>query len=125
MIKLTEENPRLTRAIWKDTLIDAAIFRQWVTNLGRKDAYARIAHLICELFVRMNAIGLVERNTMEWPMNQTEIGDAVGLSYVHVNRTLQELRGNNLIALKENRLTVLDWEGLKAAADFDIGYLFL
>ncbi len=117
--------PRLTDAFWRNTLIDAAIFREWVTNIGRREAYNRIAHLICELLVKMRAVGLAQDHTAEIPVSQSEIGDATGLSNVHVNRVLTELRGDGLIEITGRRVTVLDWERLKEVGDFDPTYLHL
>jgi CRP-like cAMP-binding protein len=85
-------HPRLSDLLWRDTLIDAAIFRQWMVGLGRRDAYGRIAHLLCELLVRMRAVELVEDHAFTLPVTQAELGDAFGLSTVHVNRVLQDLR---------------------------------
>jgi CRP-like cAMP-binding protein len=116
--------PRLAGAFWRETLIDAAIFRKWILGLGRKQADARIAHFLCEMTTRMRAVGLFEGNTCVWPFTQMEIGDALGLSTVHVNRTLQEdMRAAGLITLTKNKLTVKDWEGLKALGEFDPTYL--
>jgi CRP-like cAMP-binding protein len=120
---LCERFPRIGSAFWRETLIQAAVFREWVTNVGRREAYGRIAHLLCEMVVRMRAVGLVENYTCELPMTQNELADATGMSTVHVNRTLQELRADRLITLKGASLTVLDWEGLKQAGDFDPTYL--
>ena len=85
-------HPRIADVFWRDTLIDAAVFREWVVNVGRRDAYARIAHVLCEVYVRLRAVGLVNGQAFEMPITQAELGDATGLSTVHVNRTLQELR---------------------------------
>ena len=115
--------PRIGSAFWRETLIQAAIFREWVTNVGRREAYGRVAHLLCEMAVRMRAVGLADANTCDLPMTQNELADATGMSTVHVNRTLQELRADGLITLKGASLTVLDWNGLKHAGDFDPTYL--
>lgn len=125
MAAMTEAHPRIARAIWKDTLIDAAVFRQWMASIGRRSAYQRIAHLICEMFVKSEVVGLTDGRRMAWPVTQNEMGDALGLSLVHVNRTLQELRAEELITLKDGVLAVLDWEGLKRAGQFDRGYLHM
>jgi CRP-like cAMP-binding protein len=122
---LCRRYPRLNDALWRQTLIDAAIFREWVTNIGRRDAYNRIAHLFCEWVVRLRTVGLVRDHTCELPMTQSELGDAMGISTVHVNRVLQELRGNGLISLRGSTLRVLDWEQLKQVGDFDPTYLHL
>jgi CRP-like cAMP-binding protein len=117
--------PRIASLFWRNTLIDAAVFREWMTGIGRRSAYARIAHLFCELLVRFQAIGLAEGCTIELSVTLAEIGDALGLSTVHVNRVFQELRGDGLITSKGGALTVLDWEGLKQAGEFDPTYLHL
>ena len=117
--------PRIGDAFWRDTLIDAAVFREWIMNLGRREAYERIAHLLCEFYVRLKAVGLTNGPAYEMPFTQAELADATGLSAVHVNRTLQELRGEGLITLRAGSLTVLDWERLKEAGEFDPAYLHL
>ena len=117
--------PRIGDAFWRDTLIDAAVFREWIMNLGRREAYGRMAHLLCEFYVRLKAVGLTNGDACDLPFTQAELADATGLSAVHVNRTLQELRGEGLIALRAGSLTVLDWERLKEAGEFDPAYLHL
>jgi CRP-like cAMP-binding protein len=117
--------PRIAGALWRETMVDAAIFQEWMTNIGQRSAYARIAHLICELFIRFRAVGLAKDYTIGFPITQDEIGDAMGLSSVHVNRSLQALRKNGLIALKNVSLEILDWPGLQDAGDFDPTYLHL
>jgi CRP-like cAMP-binding protein len=124
LLDLCDRFPRLAGAFWRETLIDGAIFRKWLLGLGRKAADARLAHFLCELVTRMRAVGLVEGNTCVWPFSQVEIGDALGLSTVHVNRTLQEeLRAKGLIELTKGKLTVLDWGRLQRLGEFDPTYL--
>ena len=125
LTKLCARFPRLTNALWRETLTDAAIFKEWVLNVGRRDAYAGVAHLICEVVTRMRAVGLVHDDRCAFPMTQNELADAVGISAVHVNRTLQELRTAGLIALGRGKLHLLDWEGLQQAGDFAPEYLYL
>jgi CRP-like cAMP-binding protein len=122
---ICERYPRITAAFWRETLIDAAIFREWMTSLGRREAYARIAHLLCELLVRLRAVGLAENHTCELPITQAEFADALGLTTVHVNRVLQELRADGLIRMKGQQLTIPDWEKLKEVGEFDPTYLHL
>jgi CRP-like cAMP-binding protein len=117
--------PRIAAAFWREALIDASIFKEWITNIGRREAYARVAHVLCEVLVRLRAVGLAEDHICEFPITQSEFSDATGLSTVHVNRTLQELRGDGLIELKAARLRVLDWDRLKEAGEFDPTYLHL
>jgi len=112
-------------AFWRETLIDSAIFREWMTSMGQREAYGRIAHLLCEMLVRMRAVGLAEGHACNLPITQAEFGDALGLSTVHVNRVLQELRANELIELKGDRLNILDWDKLKEEGGFDPTYLHL
>ena len=122
---LVRRFPRIGDAFWRDTLVDAAIFRAWMVGMGRREAYGRIAHLLCELLVRLRAVELADDHAFNLPVTQAELGDALGLSTVHVNRVLQELRGNDLITLRGGFLTVLDWDGLKTAGEFDPAYLQL
>jgi CRP-like cAMP-binding protein len=117
--------PRLTAAFWRETLVEGAIFREWLLNVGRREAYHRMAHMLCELLVRLRAVGLAEDHACNLPITQGEFADALGVSTVHVNRVLQELRAHGLIELKGERLHVPDWEGLKQAGDFDPIYLHL
>ena len=120
---LCSRYPRLAAALWRETLIDGAIFRAWIKNLGRHEASAHMAHFLCEIMSRLNAIGRVEKLSCAWPFTQSEMGDALGLSVVHVNRVLQEIRGAGLITLTRDRLTVLDWDRLAALGEFDPLYL--
>jgi len=125
MNDLCESHYRVAKAFWRETLIHAAIFREWVLNVGRRDAYSALAHVLCEFVTRMRAVGLTDGNRCDFPLTQEELGDALGITTVHVNRTLMEIRGAGLISLKGGVLTVLDWEGLKAAGEFDPTYLHL
>ncbi len=121
---LNRRCPRIADVFWRDTLIDAAVFREWMAGLGRRDAFARMAHLLCELFLRFKAVGLANGHGFELPVTQAELADALGLSTVH-NRTIQELRAKNLIVLRGSALTIPDWEALKQAGEFDPTYLHL
>jgi CRP-like cAMP-binding protein len=123
LIDLTRRYPRIAAAFWRDTLIDAAIFREWMVGLGRRDAYQRIAHLFCEMALRIKAVGLANNGSYDLPVTQAELGDALGLSNVHVNRVLMDLRKNKLISLRSTTITIIDWEQLKRAGDFDPLYL--
>jgi CRP-like cAMP-binding protein len=117
--------PRITAAFWRETLIDAAIFREWVMNVGQREAYQRMAHLFCELMVRLRAVGLAEDHACDLPITQGELADAIGVSTVHVNRVLQEMRSHGIIELRGDRLNIPDWETLKRVGDFDPTYLHL
>lgn len=116
--------PNLTRLLWRDTLLDAAVFREWVVNVGRRSAAERIAHLLCELATRLRAAGLAgDDGSYALPLTQAELADATGLSVVHVSRTLQELRATGLVEFRGGTLAVRDWERLKRRGGFDPGYL--
>jgi len=115
--------PNVRRAIWLDSLVDSSVFREWVVNVGRRDARARIAHLLCELAARLKAAGLTEGDMYDFPLTQEQIGDATGLTSVHTNRTLQSLRREGLIGLWSSRLTILDWNALADVGDFNERYL--
>ncbi len=118
-----QAHPDLARLLWLDTLLDAATYREWVVNIGRRSAYQRVAHLLCELATRLRAAGLAKGRGCDLPVTQAELADATGLSAVHVNRTVQALRRDGLIELRGAAFLALDWEGLKRAAGFDPTYL--
>lgn len=122
---LIRNHQGIATALWRDSLVDASIFREWIANIGARSAIPRIAHLFCELFVRMNVLGLSHDNSIVLPLTQADIGDATGLSTVHVNRSIQHLRSLRVIALRERRLHILNWAGLQAEALFDPSYLHL
>jgi CRP-like cAMP-binding protein len=123
MEELPAMRPELGRALWWATLVDEAVLRSWISNIGRRDAYQRLAHLFCELHARLKLVGLVEGDRFDLPMTQEVLADAQGLTPVHVNRTLQALRGEGLIELSERMLTILDVARLHKAAGFDPSYL--
>jgi len=123
LMDLTASNPEIRLAVWIDTLIDASIFREWVVNVGRRDSRARIAHLLCELVFRLKRSGAGQNGFFDFPLTQEQLADATGLTAVHTNRTLQSLRRDKLIKLNSGMLTVLDWEALCEAGDFDELYL--
>jgi CRP-like cAMP-binding protein len=125
LARLIEQNPRIAGAFWRDTLVDAALFREWIVNLGSRDTYSRIAHLNCEVYLKLNAVELTNGNSFEFPVTQSEIGDATGLSTVHVNRSVMELRKDGLIILEKGRCTIRDLGRLEQAAMFDPTYLHL
>ena len=115
--------PAIAKALWTETLVDGAIFREWVVNVGRRDSRARVAHLLCELSIRMEAAGLASDHRYELPMTQEQLGDAVGLTSVHVNRVLRQLGEEGLISRDRRSIVILDWQRMRAAADFNDRYL--
>ena len=119
------ERPGLAKAFWWATLVDEAVLRSWIVNIGRRDAFEAIGHLICELYVRMKNIGLVEGDRFEVPLTQEEIGDALGLTSVHVNRVLQRLRSEDLISFSHGMLTIHDYRRLEKASGFNPNYLHI
>lgn len=122
---LMEESPRIARALWWHALVTAAVQREWTMNVGQRTAYERIAHLICELFLKLRVVGLTDGDSCDWPLTQADIADATGLTPVHVNRTLQALRRAGLIELQARRLTIPDLGALMDAALFNPNYLHL
>ena len=118
-------SPRLARALWWSSLVSESTAREWVLNVGRRQAAPRMAHLFCELLVRLQAVGLADANSYDLPLTQNDLADTLGLTSVHVNRTLMDLRKAKLIELKARRLTVLDVARLKAVAEFKPNYLHL
>jgi CRP-like cAMP-binding protein len=123
LLDLATHHPNIARAMWLDTLVDSSIFREWVVNVGRRDARTRIAHLLCELALRLQASGAVRDGVHRFPLTQEQLADATGLTSVHTNRTLQALRREGLISLTSNALVVLDWERLRDVGDFSERYL--
>ncbi len=121
--RITEEHPHLTRLLWLNTVLDSAIHRQWLVVMGRQSALGQLAHLICELFLRLQAVEQTEGLSFRLPITQTEMGDALGLSTVHVNRTLQELRADGLLTWRGDKIEILDWGRLQEVAGFDPDYL--
>lgn len=123
--KLTEEHGHLTRLLWLDTIIDAAIHRQWLVAMGRRSGLGHLAHLVCELFTRLSAVGLNDGQTFHMPLTQTVLSDALGLSTVHVNRLIAELRREGLVRWSNPQIEILDWPRLAQIAEFDPTYLRL
>jgi len=125
MDNLTTNRPRITQALWWENLVTTSIQREWMLNIGQRTAYERIAHLLAELFLRLRSVKLTNGDSCDFPITQTDIADATGLTAVHVNRTLQELRRDGLIILEHKRLTIPDLQRLREAALFNPNYLHL
>lgn len=119
------ERPALARALWWCSLVDEATLREWLVNVGGRSAEHRVAHLLCELLLRLETVGLTNGGSYELPLTQAEIADTMGLSHVHVNRVLQRLRAEGLITLKDKQLVILDVPKLKAFSGFNPNYLHL
>ena len=125
LIDITERHPHLTRLLWLDTIIDAAIHRQWLVAMGRRSGLGHLAHLVCELYLRLQAVGQTGDMTFDLPLTQATLGDALGLSTIHVSRLISELRGEGVINWSGGRIDILDWRRLAEIAEFDPTYLRL
>lgn len=125
LIDITERHPHLGRLLWLDTIIDAAIHRQWLVAMGRRSGLGHLAHLVCELYLRLQTVGQTGDLTFELPLTQTTLGDALGLSTVHVSRLISELRSEGVVAWAGGRIDILDWRRLAEIAEFDPTYLRL
>ena len=122
---LAFDRPAIGRALWYETLVDASIFREWVLNVGRRDARTRLAHLLCEFALRMEAQGLIDGGGFELPITQEQLADAVGLTPVHVNRTLKSLEADGLITRNKRNIVFPSWERMRDVGDFNPRYLHL
>ena len=125
MDRLTARYPRVAQALWWEALVNAAIQREWTFNVGQRTAYERIAHLLTELFLRLRTVKMTNGTSCDFPLTQNDLAEATGLTAVHVNRTLQELRRDGLIELERRQLTILDMQRLMEAAMFNANYLHL
>lgn len=122
---MLERSRSLTHILWRETLVDAAIFREWVVSIGTRDALARVAHILCELALRLGVVGLAPDRRFPFPGSQTDMADACGISAVHANRMIQELRARGLIEWDNRVVKIRDWAELVQVADFDPDYLHL
>jgi CRP-like cAMP-binding protein len=123
--EMLDRSPQLTQVFWRETFIEAAIFREWVTNVGRRESVVRVAHLICELAARLQAVDLARDLCFTIPLTQAELADACGISSVHANRVVQELRRLGLVEWDSKQVRILDWDGLVRIGDFSAEYLQL
>lgn len=123
--ELTARHPGIAAAFWRDTLVDAGIFRAWLISLGQRSAFEHVAHLFCELYLKLQAVGLAGDHRCPLPITQADIADALGLTPVHVNRVLQEMRGRTLITLRGRMLVIQAWDELLRLSEFDPTYLQL
>jgi CRP-like cAMP-binding protein len=123
--EITFRCPAVGMALWYETLVESAIFREWVVNIGRRDARTRIAHLLCEFALRLELAELGQHTAYELPITQEQLADAVSLTSVHVNRTLMKLEDEQLITRTKRVISVVDWDKLVAVADFQPRYLHL
>ena len=122
---MLDRSPHLTQAFWRDTFIRLGIMREWVTNLGRRDAIARVAHVVCELAVRLQNVDLAQNLSFSIPWTQTDLADACGISNVHANRVVQELRRHGLVEWDSRKVMIRDWDAVAKIGDFSDEYLQL
>lgn len=122
---LTANHPRITRALWWATLTDEGTLREWLVNMGQRRADRQMAHLFCELLVRLQTVGCADQDSFEFPLSQADLADTLGVTTVHVNRVLQELRAQKLVLWRSKRVQIPDVERLKAFCDFNPNYLHL
>jgi CRP-like cAMP-binding protein len=120
---ISENHPHLARLLAVHIAVDGAIHRQWIVAMGRRSALEHTAHLLCELFLRLQVVGLTESYSFKLPLTQAELGDTLGLSTVHVNRVLQELRKEGLITWRGETVVIEDWPRLQELAEFDPAFL--
>ncbi len=126
IVRVAFDRPAVGKAMWIDTLVDGSIFREWIANVGRRDARTRIAHLLCEFSLRLQLAGLGKQSNYELPMTQEQLADTTGLTPVHVNRTIKTLEREGLIDRTSARSIVIgDWRRLAEVGDFQSGYLHL
>jgi CRP-like cAMP-binding protein len=121
---LTKTSATLTELLWRSTLVDAAINREWIVSIGARSAAIRLAHLFCEMYLRLERIGHATTTTFQLPLTQVDLADATGLTAVHANRMLRQLRESGLVAFRQGEVEILDWDGLRRFAKFDPAYLF-
>ena len=125
LVRVTETEPHLTRVLWLSTTIDAAIQREMIASIGRRTPLQRLAHLLCEQYLRLEVVGLAAGGAFGFAMTQADLADVLGLSLVHTNRTVQDLRATGLVSWSQSDVTILDFEKLVRLARFDAGYLNL
>lgn len=125
IIEATRRRPGLAQALWWSTLVDEAVLRHWLVNMGQRDAFDRIAHLFCEMWERMNQVDRTHGGSFTMPVTQEQLGDTMGLTPVHTNGVLQRMRGAGLISIEGKRVTIHDMAEMRRIADFDSEYLHL
>jgi len=123
LMQVARSYPKVAEAFWRDCSVDASILSQWVVNVGRRDARSRLAHLICEMAIRLENAGLGTRYSFRLQASQSQLADALGMTSVHVNRTVRALREAELVIMNGRKVEVQDWNGLARLGDFDEGYL--
>lgn len=122
---ISERHPHLARLLGVSLAVDGAIHRHWIVAMGRRSAFEHTAHLLCEIFLRLRTVGLTDVYSFKLPLTQAELADTLGLSAVHVNRVLQDLREKRLITWQGETMVIEDWPYLQKIAEFDPTFLSL
>ncbi len=125
LAQITAEEPHLSRLLWLSTLMDSAIQREHILSMGRRPALARVGHLLCELYTRLKLIGHADESGFSLPLTQLDLADATGLTAIHVNRMLRQLREQGILTFRGGRVEIQDWLRLSRMSDFDPAYLYL
>jgi CRP-like cAMP-binding protein len=123
--RVAAKHSGIAEAFWRDCVADGSIFSEWVVNVGRRDAISRLAHLFCEMAIKCEQAGLGDRRSFPLPITQADLGDATGLTGVHVNRTLKDLRAQSIVELRSGTVTIHDWDRLVSTGDFNAGFMLL
>jgi len=122
---ITETEPHLTRLLWLTTAMDAAVHREWMVSIGRRSALSRVAHVLCEFYERFKVVGMTDGTSYPLPLTQIDLAECLGLTPIHVNRTLRELRLRKLVTFRSKRVAIDQLEALQDVAEYDPNYLFL
>ena len=125
LLQITETQPHLTRVLWKLSLLEGALHREWIVAMGGMPSVSHLAHLFCEMYLRFKVVGLTEGYDFPFPVTQQELGDTLGISPVHVNRVLQDLRAQRVIQFDGKIGSILDWNRLVEIGQFDDKHLHL
>ena len=125
VLALIDRHPKVARSMWIDTLIDASVYREWIVNVGRRNARSAMCHLMCEFARRLEAGGVGNSGGYELPMTQEQFADALGITPVHVNRILRDLDREQLIVREKRLVRVPSWEALRRVGGFNELYLHL
>jgi CRP-like cAMP-binding protein len=123
--RIAAAHPGVAEAFWRDCVADSSIFSQWVVNVGRRDALTRLAHMFCEMAIRSELAGLGDKSSYPLPATQTDLGDATGMTSVHINRTLKELKARSIMTAHGGTVTIEDWDQLVSVGDFEPGFMLL
>jgi CRP-like cAMP-binding protein len=126
ILGIARARPNVGFALWYDTLVDGSVSREWIANIGRRDARTRMAHMLCEFAVRLRLAGVAQQDDYQLPMTQEQVADATGMTSVHANRIIRGLEEDGLIQRATSRaIHINDWRALAAAGEFESAYLHL